>query len=1403
MVSSFFLERSPYLLRIRESKLELKLMKLREIKLGICTLGVYAIGMAFCLAGQDHLVFEAKGKANGKHVVLLSGDEEYRSEESMPMMAQLLSKQGFKCTVLFSMDKDNQFVDPGNQNSLSNPVALDSADAIVMCLRFRNWDDGAFEKFDAAFERGVSMVALRTSTHAFKVKGDSKWAKYSFDAKAESGWEKGFGRQILGESWVSHHGKHKKEATRTHVEPSASKNPILNGVGEIFCTSDVYGADPLKPSEILLRGEVTASFDPKSEGVATKNILMQPVAWTREYKHSSGEVSKVLTTTMGAATDLVDEDLRRLVMNGVYWGLGMEVPAKVDVSIDGEYKPTFYGFKTNKKSVTPEGFQLKSEPVIKALRPEQPAAKAGDPPAYLNMEKNSRIGFVGGGLGSRMNLFNHFETELQLRYPEHDLYIRNWCKEGDTPAFRPHPSRKSFFAIPEGKSLVKKEYQSGGGRGEYEAPDQWMKRHEIDTVIGFFGYSESFDGLERLDGYKKELRAFIKHTLAQNYSGSQVQLAIVSPAAFEDLSAKRDLPNGLGVNKRLEAYSNAMAEVCKEEGVLFVDAFSATKGFYNSSKDDLTSNGHNLNEAGYKKLAPMFANLLFGKQEVKADDDKKAKVHAAVAEKNRVWLLDYKIPNGVHVHGRRYKPFGNVNYPDELKKIREMNAIRDQALWSINKGQAFDVAAADAKTTKLKSVNTNSDRPNVYLSGKETESTLNLPKGYEMKLFADETMFPDLANPSQMAFDNKGRLWVSCMPSYPQYRIGDPLPNDKIIIFEDTDHDGVADKQTTFVDNLVTPMGFEITEHGVFVSLQNDLVLFKDTDGDDKADTKEVVLSGFDDHDTHHAISSFCADPSGAFYMGEGIFLHSNVETPYGPVRGTNGGFYRYNPNKGRLERNAQYSIPNPWGIAIDDWGQNFFLHTSGPSFSWMQQIAVKSRYNVNPKPKDLLSSNKVRPTSGVEFVSSRHFPDEVQGDMILCNNIKFQGAKQHEIKADGENGYKTEFRHDLFKSDNINFRPVDLEFAPDGSLYVIDWSNVLIGHMQHNARDPKRDHVHGRIYRITYPSRPLVAIAKVDGASIDELLENLKLPEIRTRYRTRRELRGRSSQAVAVAVLKWAKSLDQKDPRFAHHLTEAMWVSWGINKIDPEILEACLGVGEPRARAAATRAVRYNVDKLENAVELLKRAAADENAQVRHEALVAASWMGKADGLAIISEFESKPVNDWSKDALKYAKAHLKEEVVVIKEVIVKVPAHLKKAAANVQKSYQRGERAYHHAENCVVCHGAKGEGNDAIGVPPLDGSKWVTGDRKLLSKIALHGMMGKIEVKGKGYDGVMAGFNGRIQNREIADILTYIRNAWSNKTGDSITKKQVDYIQEESEEQTKKGPYKAADLLKEYPVK
>lgn len=1016
----------------------------------------------------------------------------------------------------------------------------------------------------------------------------------------------------------------------------------------------------------------------------------------------------------------------------------------------------------------------------------------------LSVNKGDRIVIIGSGMASRMNHFGHFETELFLRFPGKDLTIRNMGDEGNTPGFRPHPGRnfEEQYAFPGAKALLKPEFQTNSKpQGHFETPDQWLSRLKADTIIAFFGFNSSFDGPEGLERYKKELDAFIKHTLGQKYNGkSAPQLALVSPTAFQDLSAKFNTPDGLSENKNLKLYTDASREVASGNGILFVDAFTPSKSWFADNKE-YTIDGALLSDLGYETLAPVLADSLFGKN--KTDEARRTGIHAAVTDKNWFWHNDFKVPNGVHVYGRRYNPFGPDNYPHELKKTREMTEIRDRAIWAALKGESFDVAAADAKTHKLPPVETNY-KPSAkngtvdYLPGKVVETKIEVAEGYKIELFAAEDQFPDLANPVQMAFDNKGRLWVSTMASYPHYRIGDPRPKDKLLIFEDTDNDGKADKQIVFADDLHIPIGFEISHDGVYVSQSGSLVLLKDLDGDDHYDTKEVLLSGFDDHDTHHAISAFCADPSGAIMMGEGVFLHSNVEGAYGPVRGTNGGFFRYSPQRKKVDRYAQFKIPNPWGIAFNDYGQDFFLHTSGTKLTWMMPGSVHPVYGVNMDAPDLITSESVRPTSGLEFVSSRHFPDEVQGDILLNNAIGFLGAKQHKITEDGT-GYKTEFRQDLFVSKDLNFRPVDLEFAPDGSLYVVDWHNALIGHMQHSARDPLRDHEHGRIYRVTYPSRPLVKPAKVAGASISELLENLKLPEYRTRYRTKRELRGRDAEKVLAALKPWAA--EQKDDRLK---LEALWVSWGAGQVDQKLLGELLKSNDYRVRAAGVRVLRFNPE-INNRKELLLAAANDDHGQVRLEAITAASNEAKEDGLALIAAAELKGLDKFSTHSLKVAKAALSGEILAEKAggLRIRPPKHLTGKDA---KLFIEGAEIYGREAHCGTCHQANGKGLPAAGFPPLNGTKWATGDPERLIKLTLKGLFGPIEVAGKKLPGVvpMTPFEHLLKDKELAATLTYVRNSFGNKAS-AIQPEQVKAVREAIKD--KKDMYVPAELLKEHP--
>lgn len=1014
----------------------------------------------------------------------------------------------------------------------------------------------------------------------------------------------------------------------------------------------------------------------------------------------------------------------------------------------------------------------------------------------LVIAKGARISLIGNNLGARMMHYGFFETEAQLKFPDSLIVIRNLCDGGNTPGFRPHSGRNEPWAFPGADQFQDDLAQKSGSEGHFETPDQWLDRLDTDLIIGFFGFNESFEDSAGLALFIDELHAFITHTQAQKYNGMHSpELVLVSPIAFQDLSKMEDLPDGIEINRRLKMYTHAMAQVALEEKIFFIDVYTPSIKWFSEKK--LTIDGMQLNEEGYRIFSSFLSNTLFGQGEKGKEIDFE-ELRARVLDKNWYWQNDFKMPNGVHVFGRRYDPFGSDNYPDELKKIRELTQIRDTAIWSFMQNSPYDVALADGQTQELAAVETNyrNTEEVSYLYGEEALATLTVPKGYEIELFASEETFPDLANPVQLSFDDKGRLWVATMPSYPHYKPGDAKPNDKLLILEDTNGDGKADQQTVFADGLHLPIGFELAAEGVYISQGNHLKLYKDVDGDDRADEVEMLLSGFDDHDTHHAISAFTVDPSGAIYMGEGVFLHTNVETPYGPVRATNGGFYRYTPQQHKLERTAQLSIPNPWGIAFDAWGQNFFCDTSGPDVRWMMPGSIKSTYGISsPKSQNLIEeAHRVRPTSGLEFVSSRHFPEEVQGDLLINNTIGFLGTKQHKFIGKGT-GYESKHRQDLIVGTDPNFRPVDMEFAPDGSLYIVDWHNVLVGHMQHNARDPLRDHAHGRIYRVTYPSRPLVVPAAIDGASIAVLLDHLKLPEYRTRYRSRRALRGKDADLVSAALKVWVANLDPNDQAYDHHLLEALWVSWGNNQIDLDLLDEVFHSENYRLRAAAVRVMRYMGVQIPRSEEWIIQASADPHGQVRLEAIVAASWLDEEVAQKVLSAVARLPLDDWMRDTYNAVASNF--GILVVSEMDEQNKS--REERVDLEESdlelYHLGKSIYAKDGYCATCHQVDGKGIKSAGFPPLKGTQWVLGDEERLIKITLNGVMGKMEVMEKSYSGKvpMMAFGSLLNDREIAGVLTYVRNSFGNKAA-AISPEKVKQVREDTKD--KKGYYLVEEL-------
>ena len=429
-------------------------------------------------------------------------------------------------------------------------------------------------------------------------------------------------------------------------------------------------------------------------------------------------------------------------------------------------------------------------------------------------------------------------------------------------------------------------------------------------------------------------------------------------------------------------------------------------------------------------------------------------------------------------------------------------------------------------------------------------------------------MFPEMVNPVQMQVDAKGRLWVSAWKTYPKWEPGTEM-DDRLLILPDENRDGVADKAITFA-RVHNAIGFEFWGNGVIVVCAPELLYLEDTDGDDVADVRYPIMQGLDSADTHHAANNLIYGPDGGIYYQRGVFHVSNVESPWRSAQKSgSSAMYRFNPRTHAFTHFANNS-PNPHGISFDYWGYHYA--TDGTGGRAYQVIPDGRKF----KMRTLLKKT-VRPVPASEIISSAHFPPESQGNFLICNSIGFLGMKQYTLDRNAESGEVNGTAiEDLLVAEDRNFRPTDVIFGSDGAAYVSDWSNVIIGHMQHNIRDPNRDKNHGRIYRMTVKGRPLQEPVAIDGQPIEKLLENLKHPVDGVRHRTRVELAGRDTAEVIKATRKWITQFDPRKAEDAHHLLEGLWLHQQHNVKNPKLLTALLSSPEPQARRAAQTAQHF-----------------------------------------------------------------------------------------------------------------------------------------------------------------------------------------------------------------------------------
>ena len=792
-------------------------------------------------------------------------------------------------------------------------------------------------------------------------------------------------------------------------------------------------------------------------------------------------------------------------------------------------------------------------------------------PSLIAEEENEAILFYGNSMVERLLEQGELEARLQIGQPEARLKIRSLAWTGDEV----------------------------GNRLRLEGYAQHMKsliaEWPADTIVLGYGLNESFAGKDGLADFEKHYREHLKQ-LSRTHPGAR--FVFLSPIAIENAPRER--------NAEVELYSNAIAKLAKEANADFVDLFALTAEAYASSVPALTENGIHLNIAGNRVVAEAIAEILGGTSEPDPAHFREVALAAAAKHKRVAEVVRPK--NAVVYFGVRKRP---EEYADEMPRYHEMIRLTEAVVHKL----AADPTAkfAEMEVPSLDAMpegkgRDDGDRTGVIKSVAEQQAEFTVAEGFKVNLFASEEQFPELRNPVQIAFDARGRLWVVTMPSFP-HTVPGLTPPDKILILEDTDRDGQADKVTTYMEGLDALDGVAFHRNGVIISEQPRLWVTHDDDNDDRSDSKDELLRGIDVTDSHHG-GMIATDPMGQIIFSDGVFHRSQLETPFGVHRGIDATTYRLDPNNGKINTEWQHITPNPWNVAFDRWGSIFQIYGDGGVYDgtalpWMP-LGGYHRYNY----AEIASYGK---GSGMAIVSSSNFPDQYQQGMASASLLGRYAVTLTGFDYD-EGMIKAVEPLTILSSPNAAFRPADLEFGMDGALYVSDFCSPIIGHAQHPMRDPHWDHDYGRIWRVTHTEKPVVnEWPQIEGATAVALCELLIHPQDLVRYHARIELRKKGADGIKV-VDQWIEDFDQADEGFEQAALETLFVCAGLGEIRTGLLDKLQVSKSPMFRGAAVDIIRIQADKISDALARLTVMAGDPHPRVKMKVIGAVAHLRQAD---------------------------------------------------------------------------------------------------------------------------------------------------------------------------------------------
>lgn len=1093
--------------------------------------------------------------AKKPHAVIVVGTHHYSPEKTMPPFAAELERLGFRTTVI------NPDWDPEkDKRGLPGLEALAQADVALFFTRFLKLEDKQLSHITKYLESGKPVAGFRTSTHAFNYpKGHPRHELNS-----------SFGRDALGTPYLIH------LAGKTQIArvKGAEKHPILTGVGidswespgTLYLTKAQPGITPLlKGTGNAKRvGKVTNQFGTHE----IQKTMTDTVAWTWENKWGG----RTFTTSLGHVGDFAQPQSMRVMVNGIFWAAGLEVPA-------ARTKIRTFSPKAQSRKPAAKAPKKKRRPANTSKRParKQPAGKSSLPDTRI--KSDSVTVFYGNSMVERLQEDGTLEALLQATQAGQRPQYRSLAYTGDEVGFRIRPEKF-------------------GDHLSYVA-----SQLPADRVVMCFGMNEAFAGSLAAEKFMKALETYLAVIKDRH---PQAELYLVSPTAVEDIKTGR-FPDATQRNEVIADYCQNIKYVAAKNKITYIDLFNPSKKLFAESKVALTINGLHLNTAGNRTIAKILANALTSSRRlalVNTSAPGFESLRQLVSRKAYEVAMAYKPANGIHYYGVRSRSF---EYESEIPHHLKLANLLDVAIWAqasdLSKARPFPklpMAKAEPPPRKPRK------GLGVIKTAEDDLKDFKVADGFKVNAFASSEDFPELINPLQINFDARGRLWVACFASYPVPLPG-TLSNDKILIFEDTDGDGQADRRTVFADNLKLPDGFVFYQDGIIASIARKLVWLRDTDGDDVADVREEMLRGADDTDTHHG-GYLARTPQGQVIYCEGLFHRGQFETPYGPVRTKDATALYLDPISRKLTIQRQTTHPNPWKISYNHWGEAMQMFGGG-------QIIDCDYYDVST-PVGTASSGGMgmpfRDDKGctLAWVSSPHFPKEWQGGLVTGHLLSKNAVLYTPLKIEGGTYVKAEDSMNLLSSPNKVFRPTDLAFGLDGALYVSDFYYPIIGHAQHSIRDENRDYANGRVWRITRKGSPLAKAPTIDGAALPKLFSLLTHSQVRVRELARLELEKHPGDKV----LKLAKTkVGDKNEMLR---LELLWLfERAKDYSQTNLFKQLVKSDTPEVQRAAARSLRWWAPVLgKDAQTIAAQLAKSDDDRTRMAVISVASYLQAGD---------------------------------------------------------------------------------------------------------------------------------------------------------------------------------------------